>query len=309
MSGSPLLLHNTFADETDAFSAQLPPIHIRSSPFGSFTPAIPTARSINIARIASPISANRQYQHLFIESLKAYFDGTKRLVKPGDLLAISIDTDFSRSLSDDNKTDTTSDGDELPNIRSEILAASLSSFIHQYRRYPNHDSQPNEVVYFKVTNIEYDVVSRANTSAQDLYIGSTLGELGCWVDTSVTRMVQTGVEYARVPDVRSYMNVGKRPPCALDMPTHADHVDSSVLATLVAQPSSHLLGSQSPFSKILALTSAALSQKAVDYDLQLSFLAKGGRGVGKFTVASWIAQRLGLHLFEVSPGNEYMEHN
>lgn len=51
---------------------------------------------------------------------------------------------------------------------------------------------------------------------------------------------------------------------------------------------------------MLALTSAALSQQAVDYDLQLSFLLKGGRGIGKFTAASWVAQRLGLHLFEVS---------
>ncbi len=51
---------------------------------------------------------------------------------------------------------------------------------------------------------------------------------------------------------------------------------------------------------MLALTSAALSQQAaVNYDLQLSFLLKGGRGIGKFTAASWVAQRLGLHLFEV----------
>lgn len=50
----------------------------------------------------------------------------------------------------------------------------------------------------------------------------------------------------------------------------------------------------------MSLTSAALTQRAMDYDLQLSFLLKGGRGIGKFTVASWVAQRLGLHLFEVS---------
>lgn len=68
---------------------------------------------------------------------------------------------------------------------------------------------------------------------------------------------------------------------------------------LSGQPSSHLLGPKSPFSKIVALASASLSQRAVDYDLQLSFLLKGGRSIGKFTVASWVAQYLGLHLFEV----------
>lgn len=48
------------------------------------------------------------------------------------------------------------------------------------------------------------------------------------------------------------------------------------------------------------MTSAAFSQRAVDYDLHLSFLLNGGRGIGKFTVASWVAESLGLHLFEVS---------
>lgn len=62
---------------------------------------------------------------------------------------------------------------------------------------------------------------------------------------------------------------------------------------------SHILGPRSTFSKLLALTSAALSQRAVEYNLQLSFLLKGGRGIGKFTVIAWVSQRLGLNLQEV----------
>lgn len=68
------------------------------------------------------------------------------------------------------------------------------------------DSRPNEVVFFKVTNIEYDVVARSSPSICN---GSMLGELGCWVDTSVTRMIQTGLEHSRVPGVKSYFNLGK----------------------------------------------------------------------------------------------------
>lgn len=71
-------------------------------------------------------------------------------------------------------------------------------------------------------------------------------------------------------------------------------------ANLTSAEESYLLGPNSPFSKIYSMTLAALTQTAVDYDLQLSFLLKGGRGVGKFTVASWVAEHLGLHLFEVS---------
>lgn len=59
-----------------------------------------------------------------------------------------------------------------------------------------------------MTNIEYDVMARPNSSVEDMYTGSVLGELGCWVDSSITRMVQTGVEHSRVPSVCSYMNIG-----------------------------------------------------------------------------------------------------
>ena len=45
-------------------------------------------------------------------------------------------------------------------------------------------------------------------SSPDMYIGATVGELGCWVDTAVTRMVQTGVEHSRVPDMGGYLSVG-----------------------------------------------------------------------------------------------------
>lgn len=62
---------------------------------------------------------------------------------------------------------------------------------------------------------------------------------------------------------------------------------------------SHILGPKSTFSKLLALISAALSQRAAEYNLQLSFLLKGGRGIGKFTVIAWVSQRLGLNLQEV----------
>jgi peroxin-6 len=62
---------------------------------------------------------------------------------------------------------------------------------------------------------------------------------------------------------------------------------------------SHTLGPKSTFSKLMALTSAALSQRAAEYNLQLSFLLKGGRGIGKFTVIAWVSQRLGLSLQEV----------
>jgi peroxin-6 len=76
--------------------------------------------------------------------------------------------------------------------------------------HPGNESCDNELVFFKVTSVEYDVVSKSSPSLQDVYAGSSLGELGCWIDTSVTRMTQTGVEHTRIPDVTSYLQIGRR---------------------------------------------------------------------------------------------------
>ena len=71
----------------------------------------------------------------------------------------------------------------------------------------SNESRANGLVFFKV--IEYDVVSKSIPPLQDVYTGSALGELGCWIDTSVTRMTQTGVEHTRIPDVTSYLQIGR----------------------------------------------------------------------------------------------------
>ena len=96
VAGSPLLLHNIVGDETDLQSVERTTLSICSSPFGSKSPAIPVARAATIARVASPLTINRQYQSLFTNGLKKYFDCGKKLMKQGDLFAIPIATDLSR---------------------------------------------------------------------------------------------------------------------------------------------------------------------------------------------------------------------
>jgi len=46
---------------------------------------------VTIARVASRLSTNRIYQSLVLQGLKDFFDGKKRLVKQGDLLAVKVD--------------------------------------------------------------------------------------------------------------------------------------------------------------------------------------------------------------------------
>jgi peroxin-6 len=49
------------------------------------------AKAVTIARVASRLSTNRSYQPLVLQGLKSFFDGKRRLVKQGDLLAVKVD--------------------------------------------------------------------------------------------------------------------------------------------------------------------------------------------------------------------------
>lgn len=264
VAGSPLLLYNICSDSFGLFEVTTL-ITLRPSPFGSRQPAIPIARTVTIARVASPVAVDRAYQALFLRSLKSFFDSAKRLVKNGDVIAVSLDTDAihheANAESDDH-----SDSD-----KAEYKITS--------------PARANEVVYFRITNIEHDVMQ--NDTTTDVYVGSMLGELGCWVDPSVTRMVQTGVQHSWIPDLGIYFELD---------PMGPQHHYS----TLMVRSFSHLLGTGSPFEKLVAISSAATTQRALDYKLDFSVLLKGARGAGKFTTACWVAQRLGMHLLEVN---------
>jgi peroxin-6 len=82
-----MLIHN-FAAESDA---ALPEVLIQPCPFGQRTPPIPTARSITVASVASPITTQRKYQPILLRVLRKYFDGKRRLLKKGDLIAVAVD--------------------------------------------------------------------------------------------------------------------------------------------------------------------------------------------------------------------------
>jgi len=107
-----------------------------------------------------------------------------------------------------------------------------------------------------------------------------MGELGCWIDTFVTKMVQTGVENSWVPDVSSYLGLS---------------TDASQMKGLDFES----IDKARPVVRLRDLAEAAMLSAAVEYGLQLSVLLKGARGIGKVTSATWVARDLGVHLFVV----------
>lgn len=80
-----------------------------------------------------------------------------------------------------------------------------------------------------------------------------------------------------------------------------DHDHSEILYSQIVRQNSNaaILGPSSPFKKLHAVASAALAKNAVEYNLDLSVLLKGARGIGKLTVTRWVAHQLGMHVMEV----------
>ncbi|EMD34491.1 hypothetical protein CERSUDRAFT_97749 [Gelatoporia subvermispora B] len=258
VSMSPQLLHNI------APNGGTVEVCLRSSPFGSRRPAIPTARAVTIARVASPFSTDRAYQPLFLRALQQYLKGATRLIKQGDILAVNINTDEALRYEElESKRGGAEEDEETQDTELELGSSENA----------------NEPVYFIVTNIEHTIPSRLDDASPDMYVGSTVGELGCWVDPAVTRIVQTGVEHSKVPDVSAYFGIEG------------------------SQSETDALSRRSPDSahgKLLDLIAAALTKDAVNYNLQLSILLQGPKGVGKLTTAKMVVRELGLHLLEIS---------
>ncbi|KAL1743282.1 P-loop containing nucleoside triphosphate hydrolase protein [Schizophyllum fasciatum] len=253
--GSPTQLYNIGTRESSAA------LNLLASPFGPSTPPVPTAHSVTISRVGSPISINKRYETNYLHKLKQFFEERKRLVKKGDIIALSLDTNLARTAQPDE--------DEEPAEQEERVSSA------------------NAVVFFAITNVEHDALPGAvQPGAQDLYAAATYGELGCWVDPAVTRMIQSGVDHSYVPAVENYVlgETGLLP----------------ALPRNVEESESPLTASASPFGQLLAVVSVIHSRCAVDLDLNLSILLKGSRGCGKHTTANWIAQRMGMHLMEVN---------
>ena len=58
-----------------------------------------------------------------------------------------------------------------------------------------------------MTNVDCDPPSiNSALNPSDIHLGLSAGELGCWVDTTVTRVTQTGVEHVRIPDASTILS-------------------------------------------------------------------------------------------------------
>ena len=165
------------------------------------------AKTVTIARVASALSTDRAYQPLFLHGLQNYFENTTRLLKQGDVIAVGINTD--NLLRHAFQSDSDTGEDAVKEIDLELVTCQFALYqpplTDLWRSALENEDDINEIVYFAVTNIEHSVPSRlGEVASPDMYVSATVGELGCWVDPAITRVVQTGIEHSRVPDLAAY---------------------------------------------------------------------------------------------------------
>lgn len=133
-------------------------------------------------------------------------------------------------------------------------------------------SSSNAAVSFVVDKVNYDP-----TSAVDDYCSHpqfARGDYGCFVDSQHTRIVQLGTLHKAIPDMCS----------------------CNTLPNASARPG------ESPFTMdaMTRLSDAPRFKGAAEFGIWPLLLISGPRGSGKFTMASSIAQRLGIHIAEIN---------
>ncbi|KAI9348358.1 P-loop containing nucleoside triphosphate hydrolase protein [Pilaira anomala] len=206
----------------------------------------PVATAVSIARIASPASMDKSLQSAFLESLKHWFEAKERIVCKGDVIGICLDEEAARFK---------------PQETEEAEAEAEESGTTVY-------SKPTTLAYFKVTRLA-DMVDE--TKVHPSYFGS-----GRRIVPSKTQMVQTGVEYSRVPvgSISHYYDFSKKLPFKR----------SSSVA----------------YHQLHELMSSSLHPLGRDFELSCNVLFHGPRGGGKTTLVKEVVEDLGLHVYEFS---------
>lgn len=201
----------------------------------------PIAKSVTLGRVPSPASIDRALQAAFLTALKFHFENARRTVRAGDLVLLGIDETLARvTAQDDADNDVLSEYTQLSGRRNDTFA------------------------WFKVLEVQLE------HEGSD-YKGDAI------VDADNTRMVQAGVEKARIPPLAQWAGFYSLP-----------------------RPALPAMDIGTPFQKLTELIGSTFAKSARKAHTCSTVLLHGARGSGKRTVVSSTAAALGMHFLEVN---------
>ncbi|WFD42384.1 peroxisomal assembly protein [Malassezia psittaci] len=244
-------------------------------------PLMPSAESMCVARIASPVATDRALDEACLDALRRHLDGKPRILHHGDVFAVRLDSSSARFLQSD--VDRESPSNQAQEIANQSQLPNLLKM-----------ENVGDAVYFCVTELKSnlqdpEVVAQQipeNAPALRSWY-ATLTQLGgmdsagSYVDAQKTRIIQNGLETRRVADVTSWLGLSREIP--------------------VCPPeNTPLTGSDSVYERYVHLVRAALSPHAQKLGVDLAILLQGAAGSGKRMLTYWVAQKVGVHVFELN---------
>lgn len=86
---------------------------------------------MTIARVASPASTDRAYQRLFLRALQDYLRQERRIVKQGDVVTVTINTDEARRHDDPESSEESNGDDDSDTLVDTSVCQIVSLMIYK----------------------------------------------------------------------------------------------------------------------------------------------------------------------------------
>ncbi|CAK7267675.1 peroxisomal assembly protein [Sporothrix epigloea] len=288
--------------------------HGRSSKMGAASQP-PFAQKVIIQQVRTPISIEKSVQTAVVAGLKRHFERKLRIVKTGDTIAIPIDAQLGRIMSDmllseENAVvadmlaltggvkEAFSTANGVLSISSNQAVATSSSSPPATGSASNAYGKPSlradEVAWFKVTHVQaQQQQQRQNLGDDDQEEESVWGTAVACVDISTTHLEQLGTTTSRIPGIKDsnwpyYLGL-RQPP--------RRYGDRAALAVLEPDRKQVL-----PLRRQLRdLVAAATSRRAIQLGMPpiAILLVSTQRHIGKALVAVNACADVGLHTFMV----------
>lgn len=278
---SPILLANLdFLDEI-----QLSPLAVADAQ-RPFSPKMGTAKAVppgyppvaaevSLAKISTPLSQEPALQETLFLRLKQYFESRKRIVKSGDLIAVSIDANIGRSLGPSNAAN--ENGQETEDLLSLLGKVK-------------NDNLFFDVVWFVVGPIGRSTKSKQETDRDDECWGAAT-----YVDPTNTRMTMGTSRQDRLPPSsqstwRSYLGL---------VPRSSAGNPSGLLTKYLSMSARPYVSTMQ--RRLRELIAAASSPRAEFLGIEptLILLHSTQRNIGKFRTSTQASSDLGLHSFPI----------